>query len=235
MSGFCSRIEPMNRPQNAKRSQRASSFQAAAAFLAAALCFLPPRAMGQARVESLERREGSALQGRLTGTASSGFSFIPTDGSAHLSLEADSVVLFDGAVADSPAGPPLFRVLIGEVLRLSGSLRSISHAGVRLGVSWQGPEVVLPRRAVQVVHQRPGVARVLVDNFETLESSGWSKSGKVSLVEQPHASERKSLRIPSDGASVTHKLDEPLSAGRFELAFHDDGVGRSGSYGGRSI
>jgi len=180
--------------------------------------------MGQARVETFERRGGQRVEGRLTGTASSGFSFIPTDGSAQLMLEAGALVQFDGAGPDSPAGAPLFRVLIGNVLRLSGSLRSISQTGVRLGVSWQRPEVVLPRAAVQVVLQRPGVARVLVDNFETLESSGWSKSGKISLVDEPHASERKSLRIPSDGASVARKLDEPLSAGRFELAFHDDGA-----------
>ena len=176
--------------------------------------------MGQARVESLERREGGAHPGRLTRNVRRRvFRSCPTDGSAQLTLEAGSVVVFDGPSPDSPAGPPLFRALIGEVLRLSGSLHSISQTGVRVGVSWQGPEVVLSRAAVQVVRQRPGVARVLVDNFETLESSGWSKSGKVSLVEQPHASERKSLRIPWDGASVAHKLDEPLSAGRFELAF----------------
>ena len=224
MNGFFSRIEPMNRRRKERRSQRAGAVRVVATLIAAALCVLPPRAMGQARVESLERRGGQRIRGRLTGTASSGFSFSPTDGSAQLMLEAGSAVLFDGAGPDSPAGPPLFRVLIGELLCLSGSLRSISQTGVRLGVSWQGPEVVLPRAAVQVVRQRPGVARVLVDNFETLESSGWSKSGKVSLVEQPHASERKSLRIPSDGASVARKLDEPLSAGRFELAFHDDGA-----------
>ena len=102
----------------------------------------------------------------------------------------------------------LFRVLVGDALRLSGSLRSISESAVRLGVSWQSPEIVLPRPGVQVVLQRPGMARVLVDNFETLEPSRWSKTGNVSLVDEPHASERKSLRIPSGGASLTHKLDE---------------------------
>ncbi len=37
-------------------------------------------------------------------------------------------------------------------------------------------------------------------------------------------SERKSLRIPSGGASISRKLDEPLAAGRLELAYHDDGL-----------
>ena len=79
-----------------------------------------------------------------------------------------------------------------------------------------------------MVLQRPGVARVLVDNFESLDASRWTTSGKVSLVDQPHLSERKSLRIPSGGASIAHSLDEPLAAGRLELAYHDDGLVAAG-------
>ncbi len=64
---------------------------------------------------------------------------------------------------------------------------------------------------------------MLIDNFESLEPARWKKSGNVAIVEEPRASERKSLRIPSGGASITHGLDEPLGAGRLELAYHDDG------------
>jgi hypothetical protein len=196
---------------------------AATALLAATMAGLPHRAAGQAPAESLERRGGVRVQGKLSGSTATGFSFVPADGSAPLSLEPESVVHFDRGGVDSGATPPLFRVLVGDALRLSGSVRSISKTDVRLGVSWQGPEVVLPRPGVQVVLQRPGFSRVLVDNFETLEPSRWSKSGNVSLVDEPHASEQKSLRIRSGGAALTHKLDESLSAGRLELAYHDDG------------
>jgi hypothetical protein len=213
----------MKSTPNAKRALSTRVIVAAIALLAAVLIGLPPYAAGQAPVESLERPGGERVPGKLSGSAAAGFSFIPADGSAPLSVAPDSVVHFDGHSLDSRAAPPLFRVLVGEALRLSGSVRSISQSAVRLGVNWQGPEIVLARPGVQAVLQRPGVARVLVDNFEALDASRWSKSGKLSLVDEPHASERKSLRIPSGGASLTHKLDESLAAGRLELAYHDDG------------
>ncbi len=148
---------------------------------------------------------------------------MPADGSARLPLDAGSIVHCNGPGPDSSAGEPLFRVLIGDILRLSGTLREISLTGVRVAVGWQAREVALPRPGVQAVLQRPGVAQVFVDNFETLEPSRWTKSGNVSLVEGPHTSERRSLRIPAGGASLVHILPEPLSAGRLDLAFHDDG------------
>jgi hypothetical protein len=154
----------------------------------------------------------------------SGFSFIPADGSAPVALLAGSIIHCDGPGPDAVTSPPLFRVLSGEALRLSGSLRSISPTAVRLGVSWQRLEISLSRPGVQVVLQRPGVARVLVDNFESLDASRWTTSGNVSLVDDPRVSERKSLRIPSGGASIVHTLDEPLAAGRLELAYHDGGL-----------
>ncbi len=193
------------------------------AVLSGAWASIPDARAGDGPIESLERPGGARLQGRLAGTLASGFSFITADGSPPLALQVGSIVHGGGTSRDSVAGPPLFRVLAGPALRLSGTLRSISPTAVRLGVSWQGPEISLPRPGVQVVLQRPGVARVFVDNFESLEPSRWTKFGNVSLVDEPRASERKSLRIPSGGASLSHNLDEPLSAGRLELAYHDDG------------
>ena len=189
------------------------------------LAGLPPCAARQSAGSSaLERQRGERVQGGSPEARRRVSRLSRRTAHRHLRLGRR----FHRSTSMAPvsrfrAAAPLFRVLVGEVLRLSGSLRSISQTGVRLGVSWQGPEIVLPRPGVQVVLQRPGVARVLVDNFESLEPSRWTKNGKVSLVDEPHASERKSLRIPSGGASLAHKLDEPLSAGRFELAYHDDG------------
>jgi len=196
---------------------------AATAAWAVILAVPANRVLGQSRVESLERPGGQRVQGRLTGDARTGFGFIPSDASSPRALEPGSVVHFNGSGPDALANTPPFRVLIGNALRLSGSLRGISRTTVRLGVSWQAGEVSLPRPGVQAVIQRPGEARVLVDGFETLDASRWTLSGKPSLVEQPHLSDQRSLRLPAGGASLLHRLEEPLATGRFELAFLDDG------------
>ena len=124
----------------------------------------------------------------------------------------------------SLVSPPPFRVLIGESLRLSGSLRGITETGVRLGLSWQAPEVTMPRPGVQAVVQRHGESRVLVDGFETLDASRWSITGKPEVVAEPHLTDKHSLRLPAGGASLVHNLGEPMATGRFDLAFLDDGA-----------
>ena len=176
----------------------------------------------QTGIESLQLASGSRVQGRIAGSTAAGFGFVPADGSARLPLPAGSVIHCTGPGPDSSAGESLFRVAVGEILRLSGSLRAINQTAVRITVGWQEPEVSVARPGVAAVLQRPGVARVFVDDFETLEPSRWSKIGKVSVVDEPHASERRSLRIPPGGAAVSHNLSEPLSAGRFDLMFRDD-------------
>jgi hypothetical protein len=219
----------MNSFENTKRRQCNRSIGAAVAVLGAALAAITPATVAQKSVESLERPAGpSRVEGRIAGSVASGFAFVPADGSARVPLEPGSIVHCNWPGPSSSAGDPLFRVLIGDILRLSGLLRAITTSGVRMSVGWQASEVVLPRPGVQAVLQRPGVAQVFVDNFETLEPSRWSMSGKVSLVDEPHASERRSLRIPAGGASLVHNLEEPLSAGRLDLAFHDDALVSAG-------
>src|SRR5206468_1261196 len=56
------------------------------------------------------------------------------------------------------------------------------------------------------------------------DSSRWSISGKPALAGEPHLSERRSLRLPAEGAALTHNLDEPLATGRLDLACFDDGA-----------
>ncbi len=123
----------------------------------------------------------------------------------------------------SPAASP-FHVLVGESARFSGNPPGTDWDSVRLGVGWQSGEVTLPRACVQAIVQRPGEARVLADGFEALDASRWSIGGKAESVAEPHLSEKRSLRLPADGASVVHNLEEPLAAGRLDLAFFDDGV-----------
>ncbi len=196
----------------------------AALALAATSAFVPFADASTAADETLELPDGRRVRGRLDGSLASGFSFVPADGSSALAIAAGSTITCDSRVSQSPGSPPLFRVLSGEALRLSGSLRALTKTNVLLDVGWQTPQIALSRPGVQAVVQRPGLARVLVDNFESLESSHWKRSGNVSLVAEPHVSERKSLRIPSGGASIARTLDEPLAAGRLELAYHDDGL-----------
>jgi hypothetical protein len=177
----------------------------------------------QARLESLERPGGQRVEGKLVGDARSGFAFVSKSGAAKLALEPGSVIHFDGSSPDVLATPAPFRVLAGEALRLSGAVKGISPTAVRLAVSWQPHEVILARPGVQAVVQRPGEARVLVDGFEALDRARWTVDGKVAIVKEPHLGEGHSVNILAGGASLSHRLEEPQEAGRFELAFYDGG------------
>jgi hypothetical protein len=180
--------------------------------------------LAQRRLETLERPGGQRVPGSLAGDARGGFSFQPSNGSSPNSLEPGSVIHVDGPNPDVLASPAPFRVLAGEALRLSGVVRGISPSELRLGVNWQSQELTLMRPGVQAVIQRPGEARLLVDGFETVDRSRWSIDGKVQIVTDPHLSERHSVRMPAGGASLLHRLEEPLGAGRLELAFFDTGT-----------
>ena len=180
-------------------------------------------AWGQATVESLERPGSQRVSGRLAGDSRTGFGFTPLQSSAPLALEIGSSVHFNGPGPASLVTPPPFRVLIGESLRLSGSLRGITETSVRLGLFWQAPEVIMPRPGVQAVVQRPGESRILVDGFETLATTRWSVNGKPEVVALPHLTDKHSLRLPA-GTSLVHNLGEPIATGRFDLAFLDDGA-----------
>ena len=88
--------------------------------------------------------------------------------------------------------------------------------------------MTLPRPGVFTVEQRPGESRLWADNFESLEKSKWSIRGKPALTEQPRLNDRHSLELPSEGASLLRLLEEPLAAGRLDLAFFNDGVVTAG-------
>jgi hypothetical protein len=179
---------------------------------------------GQTRVETLERPGGQRVVGHLAGDSRTGFGFTPSNSSAPHALEIGSIIHFNGSGPASLVSPPPFRVLIGESLRISGALRGITESGVRLGLFWQGPEVIMPRPGVQAVVQRPGESRVLVDGFETLDATRWSITGKPEVVALPRLAEKHSLRLPAGGTSLVHNLAEPIATGRFDLAFLDDGA-----------
>jgi hypothetical protein len=199
------------------------SFRLAAPLLAACL-LLPDDSPGRTAKETLKRPDGRPIAGRLEGDASAGFRFVPrgegAEGGATAALEPGSIITFEGAGRDPLDSPPPFRVLVGETARLSGSLRELTPERVRLRVGRQGAEVTLPRGCVQAIVQRPGEARVLAEGFESLDPSRWTIDGKPELATRP----RPGVRLPADGASMTHNLEEPQAAGRLELAFEDDGT-----------
>ncbi len=213
----------MNAPYIISSRGIASPGRTFAAVTALVFIGLTAVSRGQTSVETLETPSGQHIEGWLEGENRSGFRFRPREADTPIAIQAGSIIQANGSGADSLAGLPPFRVLVGESLRLSGLIRSISESSVRVKLSWQGEEVTLPRPGVQSVIQRPGEARILADGFERLDASRWSIEGKASIVADPHLSEQSSLRLGADGASVIHRLAEPLPAGRIDLAFFDDG------------
>jgi hypothetical protein len=194
-----------------------------AAVIALALIGFTTDSPGQTSVESLERPGGQPIQGWLEGDVRSGFRFRTREPGTSVAIEAGSVVQASGSSADVLAGLPPFRVLVGESLRLSGLIQSIGESTVKLKLSWHQAEVTVPRPGVQAVIQRPGEARRLADGFNRLDASRWSVEGKASVVAEPSLSGSSSLRIASEGASLKHRLADPVPAGRLDLAFFDEG------------
>ena len=184
---------------------------------------------GQSGVEELERPDGRRVAGRIEGDARSGFRFVSRDGGSPIAMEPGVVIRREGR-SDAPAsaGPPPFHLLAGECARLSGMIRSATMTEVRWAPDWQAAEVAMPRGAVRAIVQRPGEARVLGDSFESIDAKRWSVTGHPATADQPRLVQGRSLRLPAEGASLTHELEEPLIAGRLDLAFHDDGTVAAG-------
>lgn len=198
----------------------------------ATLLLLTARAHAQAEVdaESLDRPSGESIPGRIAGDARSGFRFIPARGGAAIALEPGATIRRDGATHPASPSPttasaPPFHLLIGEAGRFSGSLRSLDGSRARFAPAWQPDELVLPRACVQALVQRPGEARVLAEPFDRIDPARWSVSGDAAAAERPPAGSGRCLRLGADRASATHALEEPLAAGRLEVAFRDDGNG----------
>ncbi len=216
----------MNGPKRAEASDRAAWWAARSLAALAASLLLAALARGQAGVEELERPGGRRTPGRIEGDARSGFRFTPKDGGSPIALEPGVTVLREAGAAGptAPTGPPPFQLLAGEAARLSGSIRTLTATEVRWGPGWQAGELTMPRGCVQAIVQRSGKARVLADGFESIDAARWSVMGSPATAEQPRLDDGRSLRLPADETSLTHNLEEPLSAGRLELAFHDDGT-----------
>ncbi len=198
----------------------------------AALLLAITRAHAQAQpdAEALDRPGGESIPGRIAGDARSGFRFIPSGGGAPIALEPGATIHRAGATrpASPPASPatasaPPFHLLIGEAGRFSGSFRSLDGSRARFAPAWQPDELTLPRACVQAIVQRPGQARILAEPFDRIDPARWSVSGDAAASDRSPGDSGRCLRLGADRASATHSLEEPLAAGRLEVAFRDDG------------
>jgi hypothetical protein len=183
----------------------------------------PARPVAQARHESISRGEDQAIYGRVTGNAKAGFQFAPIGGGQAVPLESAGVVMFDGPSADAGSGYPPIRVLFGLDQQISGRLGTVDDRSIRLEDGPGGSSVVVARGGVVALMQRSGEALVLQEGFETLDPGRWSFVGEPLVVEEPRLAGSKSLRVPSGGSAVSHRLVEPVTSGRLELAFLDPG------------
>jgi hypothetical protein len=196
----------------------------ASGWLAAVLCGFVGPLKASSGDEVLDRPDGPQhVEGRIEADGRGGFGFAVKGQGKRVELEAGSSVTFAGGQADAVAAPPPFQFVVGQSLRVSGSLREISPEKVRFSVLWQPGEITLPRACLQSAVQRPGEARVLVEGFESLDPVRWTIIGKPEVVEEPHLLDRRSLRIPAGGTTLSYRLEEPLARGRVDIAFHDSG------------
>jgi hypothetical protein len=183
---------------------------------------------GQPQPQMLERPGSPRLNGSLSPDLTSGLRFLPIgDGeTGSLPLKSGEVVVFPPPGPSPSSIPPVFRVLMGETGRLSGMLRRVGEMTVSLVVPWQDEEVMIARPAVEAVLQRPGESRVFLEPFESFQTERWSVvAGKPEIAPLPRTTPpRKGLRLSAGETAILHRLAEPLTAGRLELAFLDEGT-----------
>jgi hypothetical protein len=181
---------------------------------------------GRSPRESLQREGRALVAGKLVVDRAGALVFAGVaDGAGDpITLEPGAVVTFPTEESRPSSLLPLFHVLIGESARISGQLRSIGEHAVGLAVPWQSAEVRVSRPGVQAVVQRPGEARVFVEEFRRIDPERWAISGKPELVPDPDDRTRPGgVKLPAAGASLVRRIDEPPIAGRLELSFRDEG------------
>ncbi len=174
-------------------------------------------------VESIEPTAGHRVVGRVVGDALTGFRFQPTAGGDPIPLATLRQVQFSGPKLPPGIIPPPFRVELGLSQRISGRLESVDDQGIRLQDGPGGQMLTIRRPGATSVLQRAGEVQVLADPFERIETGRWTRVGLPDVVDQPHLEGLKSLALPGEGASLATKLEDPISAGRLDLAFFDDG------------
>jgi hypothetical protein len=177
-----------------------------------------------AAAERAATRDGRRLAGHLESRGGGRAWFVPADaGIEPLPLEDLADVRFEPPSPGHAWSDPPFQLLLAGDGRLAGRLEAVDDKEIRLEEGPDGGPVRVARAGVRALIQRPGEALILLDEFETLNESHWARNGSPAIVEEPRLQGRRSLRLMAGGMSLAHRLDEPLVAGRLEVAFHDPG------------
>lgn len=174
-----------------------------------------------ARGETLTPPDGQRIAGRLVAEGAR-VRFQPEKGAKDVPLEAGSVITFQPTSPAVAPGTPPFRLELGLDQRISGRLGTIDREAVRL-VDGPGGPITVARTGLCGVVQRPGEAQVFQDGFESLDEPQWTGVGEPLLDEEPRLVGQHSLRISAGGTALTHRLNEPLTGGKLDVAFHDNG------------
>jgi hypothetical protein len=173
-------------------------------------------------VETIETTSGRPTTGRIVGDAASGFRF-QADGGDAVPLDRAGMVRVEGSPPESPRGAATHQVWLGLDQRISGRLREVTDRELVLEVGEAGTEVRLARSSVRVLTQRPGEALVWEDSFEALGPPTWTAGGSAGPANRPVLTGRSAGKVGPQPGSLTHRLAEPIGAGRLEVAFHDSG------------
>lgn len=170
--------------------------------------------------------DGRPLRGQLRGNARDGFQFLVESTGHGIPLADLRQIQWDAPPARSepPGAASPFRVGLGFGQVLSSQLRSLDREQLVVLPADAAEPVHIPRAAVGWIRQPAGEVRVLDERFETLDETRWrSRVGRPALAGDHKLEGQRSLRLAADGSALTLKLDEPVEAGRFTVAFDDGG------------
>lgn len=124
-----------------------------------------------------------------------------------------------GAEAEGP-----FRLLFGRGLALSGRLESVDGSTIGFRPVEGERSISVDRAGVVSIRQRPGRALVLSEGFDSIDPSRWRVEGTAGVVEGAAASPGRMASLAAGGATLAHRLSEPLDAGRVDLLFRRETV-----------
>ncbi len=187
----------------------------------------PPQGGNDPR-EFLEASDGAQIAGTLEMPSNGRLQFVSDPGKKAAPVESGMTFRFSGRRPDAATGLPPFRLEFGLGQRLCGRLGHVDERELILLDSSGSSKTAIARTGAHTLIQRPGETLMLQDGFETIDPKRWSVGGEPTVADDLRVTGDHSLKIPSNGASLTHRLKEPFPVGRLEVAFHDSGVKSEG-------
>ena len=102
----------------------------------------------------------------------------------------------------------------------------MTDAEVRLEDGPGQAAVAVRRAGALALLQRPGEVQVLQDSFEAIDPARWTKAGACRPSSPTRTGKGPAASLPTDGASLSGRLDEPVDSGRLDLFYNDGGSAR---------